>query len=163
MDKRVEEFKDFVRRYPGLKTVVRNGQATWQSLFEEWYLYGEDDGQWEKYKKNKPSGSANNSGEKSASKTNSKNSKGKDKDKDKEKDEAPKTGLEGLIPNISGTEMVTQAFNYIQKMDMNKVQQTMGTVQQFIQIFQTMSGNKAPVPPAGQKQSYPGLFSKFDD
>lgn len=54
-------------------------------------------------------------------------------------------------------------------MDMNKVQQTMTTVQKFIQLFQTMQGGKGAGTAAGlgaaasQKQSFPGLFSKFDD
>lgn len=159
MDKRVEEFKDFVRKYPGLKSVVRNGQATWQSLFEEWYLYGEDDGQWEKYKKAKPSEAKDSSDDKKKAPSGSKDSKSKEK----AKDDKEKTDSAGILPNISGTEMVTHAINYIQKMDMNKVQQTMGTVQQFIQIFQTMQGPKAPGPSPGQKQSFPGLFSKYDD
>ena len=157
VDKRVEEFKDFVRKYPGLKTVVRDGQTTWQSLFEEWYLYGEDDSQWDKYKNSKPA-AAEPSGEKKTA-----NKKGSGKESPSEKDDKAKTGVDGLLSNISGTEMVTHALNYIQKMDMNKVQQTMGTVQQFIQIFQTMQGPKSPGPSPGQKQSFPGLFSKFDD
>ena len=152
MDKRVEEFKDFVRKYPGLKTVVRNGQATWQSLFEEWYLYGEEDSQWDKYKKAKPA-------EPAEKKKGSDKAKPEKEEKSKDKEEKASGGL----PNISGTEMMTHALSYIQKMDMNKVQQTMGTVQQFIQIFQTMSGSKPSGPTPGQKQSFPGLFSKFDD
>ena len=65
--------------------------------------------------------------------------------------------------------MMTQAFQYLQKMDMNKVQQTMGTVQKFIQIFQTFHGGRGGSAGAGlgaaasQRQSFPGLFSKFDD
>ena len=50
MDSQLDEFKQFVRKYPGLKYDVRNGKATWQSIYEEWYLYGEEDSQWEKYK-----------------------------------------------------------------------------------------------------------------
>ena len=50
MDNQVEEFKQFARKYPGLKYEVRSGKATWQSIFEEWYLYGEEDSQWEKFK-----------------------------------------------------------------------------------------------------------------
>lgn len=152
MDKRVEEFKEFVRQHPGLKTVVRTGKSTWQSLFEEWYLYGADDGQWDKYKKGvkTPSENEKSSGEK------------KDKPKGKDAKSASPI-IPGIPSNISGTEMMTTAFNYIQKMDMNKVQQTMGTVQQFIQIFQTMQGPKQQAPAPGQKQSFPGLYSKFDD
>ena len=146
MDKQLQEFKDFVRKYPGLRAAVRDGQATWQSLYEEWYLYGDSDSQWNKYKE--PSPQKTTSEPESETKAKEKTSQSK--------------STEGL----NGTEMMTQAIQYIQKMDMNKVQQTMGTVQQFIQIFQTMQGGKGggiASPGAGSKQSFPGLFSKFDD
>jgi len=143
MEKQLEEFKEFVRKHPGLRTLVRDGQATWQTLYEEWYLYGESDSQWNKYKEElKDKNESQSESKGSETKENSGSSSG----------------------TLSGTEMMTQAIQYIQKMDMNKVQQTMGTVQQFIQIFQSMQGGKgsggsAPSP----KQSFPGLFSKFDD
>ena len=152
VDKQLEKFKDFVRQHPGLKTLVRTGDASWQSLFEEWYLYGDSDSQWEKYKKD-------NIEKKPAEKEKATKSKPatKAKEKDKEKEESTSS-------TINGTEMMNQALQYIQKMDMNKVQQTMGTVQQFIQIFQSMQGGKSSGGQSNQpKQTYPGLFSKFDD
>ena len=45
----VEEFKEFVKKYPKLKFEVRDGKRSWQSIYEEWTLLG-DDGSWENYK-----------------------------------------------------------------------------------------------------------------
>lgn len=154
MDSQLDEFKQFVRKYPGLKYDVRNGKATWQSIYEEWYLYGEEDSQWEKYKEIP--------NESSTSKTPATNNNSNNVTKNTE----TKSSGNGTM---SGAEMMTQAFQYLQKMDMNKVQQTMGTVQKFIQIFQSFQGgNNAGSgstlgAAASQRQSFPGLFSKFDD
>ena len=152
MDSQLDEFKSFVRKYPGLKNDVRSGKATWQSIYEEWYLYGEDDSQWEKYKE------VTQESNQSAPAT------------DKTKSETKSTTTSNSSSaTLSGTELMAQAFQYLQKMDMNKVQQTMTTVQKFIQLFQTMQGGKGAGTAAGlgaaasQKQSFPGLFSKFDD
>ena len=152
MDSQLDEFKSFVRKYPGLKNDVRSGKATWQSIYEEWYLYGEDDSQWEKYKE------VTQESNQSAPAT------------DKTKSETKSTTTSNSSSaTLSGTEMMAQAFQYLQKMDMNKVQQTMGTVQKFIQIFQSLQGGNSGGAgaslgaAASQRQSFPGLFSKFDD
>lgn len=152
MDSQLDEFKSFVRKYPGLKNDVRSGKATWQSIYEEWYLYGEDDSQWEKYKE------VTQESNQSAPAT------------DKTKSETKSTTTSNCSSaTLSGTEMMAQAFQYLQKMDMNKVQQTMGTVQKFIQIFQSLQGGNSGGAgaslgaAASQRQSFPGLFSKFDD
>ena len=142
MDNQVEEFKQFARKYPGLKYEVRSGKATWQSIFEEWYLYGEEDSQWEKFKEIP-----------------------KDTVASKETvtaDEKSSSDSKSSTSTMSGAEMMTQAFQY-------KVQQTMGTVQKFIQLFQSFQGSGGAGAgaslgaAASQRQSFPGLFSKFDD
>ena len=154
MDSQLDEFKQFVRKYPGLKYDVRNGKATWQSIYEEWYLYGEEDSQWEKYKE-VPNESSNSTTP--ATNNNSNNAK--------TNTETKSSGNS----TMTGAEMMTQAFQYLQKMYMNKVQQTMGTVQKFIQIFQSLQGSNSGGAgaslgaAASQRQSFPGLFSKFDD
>lgn len=43
----VTKFKEFVRNNPKLIQEVRQGRATWQELYEDWYLLGEDDERWE--------------------------------------------------------------------------------------------------------------------
>lgn len=47
----VQQFKQFVRKHPLLIKEVREERKTWQDLFEEWTILGEDDEVWEKYKK----------------------------------------------------------------------------------------------------------------
>ncbi|AYA75297.1 hypothetical protein DOE78_07550 [Bacillus sp. Y1] len=39
----VKKFKEYVRAHPELIKQVRSGANTWQELYEEWYLFGEDD------------------------------------------------------------------------------------------------------------------------
>lgn len=154
MDSQLDEFKKFVRKYPGLKYDVRSGNVTWQSIYEEWYLYGEDDSQWEKYKEVPTETSTSKTPATNISSNTTSNTEAKTSNNNS---------------TLSATEMMTQAFQYLQKMDMNKVQQTMGTVQKFIQIFQTFQGGSGGAAGAGlgaaasQRQSFPGLFSKFDD
>ena len=143
MMQRVEEFKDFVREHPGLKQVVREGKSTWQKLYEEWYLYGADDAQWKHYKAEKET------------------------EEKSESSSMEETAAKFDVTN--GVEVMTQAFEYLQKMDIDKVQKTMGTVQQFIQIFQTMQGGKgAALGAAGalaakSRPNYSGFFSQYDD
>ncbi|OCA85566.1 hypothetical protein A8F94_11810 [Bacillus sp. FJAT-27225] len=42
----VIKFKEFVAENPHLVREVRNGTTTWQQLYEEWYLLGEEDPRW---------------------------------------------------------------------------------------------------------------------
>ncbi len=46
MKSRMDEFKKFVSSHNKLKDEVRNGKRTWQNIYEEWVLYGEDDPSW---------------------------------------------------------------------------------------------------------------------
>lgn len=49
----VQQFKEFVKENPKIIQEVRSGNATWQELFEEWYLLGEDDHRWDEFRKEK--------------------------------------------------------------------------------------------------------------
>ncbi|HAQ08553.1 MAG TPA: hypothetical protein DCR24_13920 [Bacillus bacterium] len=42
----VQKFKEFVKNHPELIQEVRKGNSTWQELYEDWYLLGEDDPKW---------------------------------------------------------------------------------------------------------------------
>jgi hypothetical protein len=44
----VIKFKEFVKKNPALIMEVRNGNSTWQELYEDWYLLGEEDDRWGK-------------------------------------------------------------------------------------------------------------------
>ncbi len=46
----IQEFKVFVKRHPKLIQEVRTGKTTWQELYEDWYLLGEQDDTWKKYR-----------------------------------------------------------------------------------------------------------------
>lgn len=46
-----DEFKSFVRKNPSLVKYVKNGEKTWQSFYEIYDLYGEDDKVWNDYLK----------------------------------------------------------------------------------------------------------------
>lgn len=43
----VLKFKEFVKNNPNIIQEVRKGKVTWQELYEDWYLLGEDDKRWE--------------------------------------------------------------------------------------------------------------------
>ncbi|KHD84698.1 YlbD family protein [Heyndrickxia ginsengihumi] len=46
----VEKFKVFTKEHPLLIQEVRQGQKTLQEFYEDWFLLGEDDPYWERYK-----------------------------------------------------------------------------------------------------------------
>ncbi|MDF1506712.1 YlbD family protein [Robertmurraya sp. DFI.2.37] len=46
----VQQFKEFVKEHPKMVMEVRKGNATWQELFEEWYLLGDEDSRWDEFK-----------------------------------------------------------------------------------------------------------------
>lgn len=49
MESRMDRFREFASKHPLLKEEVRNGKRTWQNIYEEWVLYGENDPQWQQY------------------------------------------------------------------------------------------------------------------
>jgi outer membrane protein assembly factor BamD (BamD/ComL family) len=49
----VLKFKEFVKNNPKLIQEVRQEKATWQELYEDWYLLGEDDERWKTVENNK--------------------------------------------------------------------------------------------------------------
>ena len=151
---KVNEFKDFVRQHPGLKDEVASGKSTWQNFYESWYLYGAEDRQWAPFK----TGASSPVTDETNANT-------------EPKRETVEAEIVTPKSDLSGTEMITQAFEYLQKVDLDKVQKTMGTFQQFIQIFNTMGGKGAGAAAAGgllgnaaiPKNNYKGFFSQFDD
>ena len=46
----MEAFKLFVRKHPSLVKEVRRGIYTWQEIYEDWYLLGEENPVWEGYR-----------------------------------------------------------------------------------------------------------------
>ncbi len=50
---RMDEFRTFVNQYPKIKEDVRNGNRTWQSVYEDFVILGVDNDVWDKYKEKK--------------------------------------------------------------------------------------------------------------
>jgi hypothetical protein len=48
---KIDAFKQFVKEHPGLINKVKVDKQSWQDIFEEWVLLGENDEQWSVYKK----------------------------------------------------------------------------------------------------------------
>lgn len=46
----IQEFKSFVKEHPVLIQEVRKGNYTWQEIYEDWFLLGEEDEKWKKFK-----------------------------------------------------------------------------------------------------------------
>ncbi|MBO8155362.1 MAG: YlbD family protein [Bacillaceae bacterium] len=56
---KVEKFKRFVQKHPELIRHVRENNESWQSYFDRWIYYGEDDPYWDQFKtSSKPKSSA---------------------------------------------------------------------------------------------------------
>lgn len=47
--KAVDDFKAFVKKHPKLASIKKENNLSWQDLFEEWVLYGEDQEFWKEY------------------------------------------------------------------------------------------------------------------
>ncbi|MFE8695310.1 YlbD family protein [Cytobacillus sp. FJAT-53684] len=54
----VEQFKAFVKANPKIVQEVRTGKNTWQELYEDWYLLGEEDSRWDTFRTGKISETA---------------------------------------------------------------------------------------------------------
>lgn len=53
MASRMDEFRAFVSKYPKIREVVQSGKRTWQNIYEDWVILGEDNDTWNIYKEQK--------------------------------------------------------------------------------------------------------------
>lgn len=101
---RLDEFRVFVKKYPLLKEEVINNKRTWQSIYEEWVLYGDDSSNWGKYKED--------------------------------------VVENNTTPIKEGLSSIKDVFTNIKKIDPNKVNNTLNSVQKVLQIAQSVTGSK---------------------
>lgn len=118
MSAKMEEFRTFVTKHPLLKDEVRNKKFTWQNVYEEWTLYGEDDESWKKYES-----------------VNNKIDEPNQNDKDVQNPD-PQNSTVNL-------DSIKSIMNYVQKINPDSLNKTLNTVQKVIQIAQTFSGPKS--------------------
>ena len=126
----VVKFKEFVKNNPKLILEVRKGTATWQELYEDWYLLGEDDKRWETIGVEK---------KEEVAKEGVKENKGE-----------WYSNFLGLINKMDPNQVQQHISN---------LSQALGAIQGVISQFQGGSGNNNPVKPA-EGPKHPFLFRK---
>ncbi|MFJ7638719.1 YlbD family protein [Peribacillus sp. NPDC097206] len=135
----IDGFREFVKVHPYLVNEVRNKQATWQELFEEWYLLGEDHPRWQ----------AEDSVQASVGKT-----------------EPVVTATE---KGEQSSELLGTVMSAVKNMDIGQIQQyissanqAIGAIQGVLSAFQgnKSGGDSTPPPKAPEQRSNPFLFNK---
>ena len=47
MASRMDEFRAFLTKYPGIVEDVKNGNLSWQQMYENWVVLGDNDASWQ--------------------------------------------------------------------------------------------------------------------
>lgn len=109
----LERFKSFINSHPKLIREIRKDGKSWQEIYEQWVLLGEDDIHWEQYKEE----------------TDEKNNSGEEK-----KQAFPKFDLK--------PDFIKQILKYTETVDINKLQEqvqqlsnTIASVQEIVDIY----------------------------
>lgn len=126
------KFKKFMESHPKLKDEIKKRNSTLQDLYEEWYLFGEDDSHWLKYKENQ-----------------------QEINKDKVEDQNNKKT--GWIENVLS--IVKDMDPHQIQQHLQHLNEALGAVQGILSQFQT--SEKAPQKaPDSVKTSHPFMFRK---
>ena len=120
MSAKMEEFRSFVSKHPLLRDEVRNNKFTWQNVFDEWSLYGEDDESWKKYEVRNEEPST----------------------LDQQVDNSTNTTNDNANSTVN-LDSIKSIMNYVQKINPDSLNKTLNTVQKVIQIAQTFTGPKS--------------------
>ena len=133
MSENLKLFREFVETHPQIKVSVKDKERTWQEFYEDYIILGPYDNMWKKYK----------------IETN-------------EKEERSDTKMKTKKDVIANTEFWKSAYNYVKKIDGDKVTKTLGNAQKVLNIFQGfVGGGKVQ---SGFKQTGDPLFDKkFDE
>jgi Putative coat protein len=127
---KVKEFKEFVRKHPKIVKDVRNGNANWQELFEDWYLLGDEDTRWNPYRD-----------------TAEKN--------EKKDEESSKNGWFDHVGELVKKMDANQLQSHI-----NNISEVLGTVQGVISQFQSNPKGTTVTNETRSKPSHPFSFRK---
>ncbi|MED4203344.1 YlbD family protein [Neobacillus mesonae] len=121
----VLKFKEFVKNNPTLIQEVRKGNSTWQELYEDWYLLGEDDKRWESI----------GTESKAEPDSSTESSKGDFM-----------SNIVGMFKNMDANQMQSH---------LNNLSQAVGAIQGLLAQFQGSGGGGNPVnPPEGPKNPF---------
>ena len=128
----VREFKQFLKDNPKIVRDVRLGKKTWQDLYEDWSLLGENDERWREYKDG-------NSEEPEA------------------KEETPQKGEKIELISQLFSQLKNMDPEQIQKQIAN-ISQALGAIQGVISQFQSSSGKNEQQPPSPPASKHPFSF-----
>lgn len=126
----VEKFKQFVKENPMIIKSVRNGEETWQNLYEDWYLLGPNDPKWKKY---------NVATDQASSEKSTKNDKGM------------LNHLTGIVKNMDADQLQY----YVQQLS-----RTLGSIQGVLSQFQGMNHQQSPKVEPPKPNNNPFAFRK---
>jgi len=115
----LNQFKAFINDHPKLRREIRKNGKSWQDIYEQWVLLGEEDEHWVQYKEES---------------TEHKESEEKDSNNSKAFDLKP--------------DLVKQVLKYAESVDVNKLQnqvqqlsKTIGTIQEVVNQYQSSDSN----------------------
>ena len=140
MSQKTEQFKEFIKAHPGLKKLVYNESKTWQSLFEEWTLYGNSD-VWDKYK---------------------------NEDVKIEKIEKDDSEINKNIPVSKEAaqvgDLIKTCINYVKKINPDNISKTVTNVQKIMGLVAGIGAANTLKASSGKKMTGDPLFDrKFDE
>ncbi|MYL33017.1 hypothetical protein GLW08_02140 [Pontibacillus yanchengensis] len=119
LDPSVQQFKEFVTKYPKLMETVKKNGESWQPYYEKWVLLGEEDEYWKNFE-----GDENTSYTKKKAKDATHNDQS-----DEKKEEASEEDKSQLMGQLMGM---------IENVDLNKVQGHITQLNGAIQNIQTL-------------------------
>ena len=137
----VEKFREFVRDRPYIVNEVRNKQATWQELFEEWYLLGEDHPRWQS------------------------DNKAVEPESIERKEEPPNSAGDVETGSQSNPELIGSVINAVKNMDLSQIQQyissanqAIGAIQGVLSAFQGNNSDRDKEKPPMETEQRPNPF-----
>lgn len=111
MSSKMDEFRTFVSKHPEVRTDVLNGKRTWQQIYEDWVILGEDNEAWA-FNKTKDANANQNKGSKTESKK---------------------------LEDLFSSESLKTIMGYIKKINPDTLSKTLNTIQKVLQITQGFS------------------------
>jgi len=121
MSSRLEAFREFVSRHPSLRKEVLSGKKTWQNIYEDWVILGEENEIWNPYR------NGNNASSKNTNNTNN--------------IDPDKTTLNDLknmkLEDLLSGDNLKNIWGYIKKINPDNLSKTLNTVQKVLQITQS--------------------------
>lgn len=134
----VIKFKEFIKGNPKLIQEVRQGNATWQELYEDWYLLGEEDERWKVIGISKKDDSEVAVGKKQSSESN-----------DKKKLDWMST-ISGMMKKVDAEQL---------QYHVNNLSQAIGAIQGLLAQFQGMQGTPNQPNQRGDMEGPPNPFT----